>query len=140
MQDQTASKTALATAYIRAAHQLLDTQPLLLSDPVALRLLGPKAADTIRESLSRHQSPEGKALRAHVVLRSRFTEDRLEKAVARGVTRYILIGAGFDTFALRQPSWARALKIVELDHPATQSAKRDRIAKEGLLEPTNLVF
>ena len=140
MQDQTASKTALATAYIRAAHQLLDDKPLLLSDPVALPLLGAHAAETIRGALARHQSPGGKALRAHVVLRSRFTEDRLEEAAAKGVTRYILIGAGFDSFALRQPSWARALKIVEVDHPATQSAKRERIARAGLPEPENLIF
>ncbi len=140
MQDQTASKTALATAYIRAAHQLLDDKPLLLNDPVALPLLGAHAAETIRGALARHQSPEGKALRAHVVLRARFTEDRLEDAVAKGVVRYILIGAGFDSFALRQPSWARALEIVEVDHPATQSAKRERIAKSGLSEPENLTF
>lgn len=140
MQDQTASKTALATAYIRAAHQLLDDNPLLLSDPVALPLLGAQAVETIRGALARHQSPEGKALRAHVVLRTRFTEDRLEVAAAKGVTRYILIGAGFDSFGLRQPPWARALKIVEVDHPATQSAKRERIAKAALLEPENLIF
>ena len=140
MQDQTASKTALATAYMRAAHQLLDDKPLLLSDPVALPLLGAHAAETIRGALARHQSPGGKALRAHVVLRARFTEDRLEEAAAKGVTRYILIGAGFDSFALRQPSWAGALKIVEVDHPATQSAKRERIARAGLSEPENLIF
>ena len=140
MQDQTASKTALATAYIRAAHQLLDDKPFLLSDPVALPLLGAHAVETIRGSLARHQGPGGKALRSHVVLRSRFSEDRLEEAAAKGVTRYILVGAGFDSFALRQPLWARALKIVEVDHPATQSAKRELIARAGLPEPENLMF
>jgi methyltransferase (TIGR00027 family) len=140
MQDKTASKTALATAYMRAAHQLLDDKPLLLSDPVTMPLLGAHAAETIRGALARHQSPGGKALRAHVVLRARFTEDRLEAAAAEGATCYVLIGAGFDSFALRQPSWARALKIVEVDHPATQSAKRERIAKAGLSEPENLIF
>jgi methyltransferase (TIGR00027 family) len=140
MKDQTASKTALATAYIRAAHQLLDDKPLLLADPATLPLLGTHAAETIRGALARHQSPVGKALRAHVVLRARFTEDRLEAAAAKGVARYILIGAGFDSFALRQPPWARALEIVEVDHPATQSAKRELIAKAGLLEPGNLIF
>ncbi len=140
MQDQAASRTALATAYMRAAHQLLDDKPLLLSDPVALPLLGAHATDTIRGRLARYQSPGGKALRAHVVLRARFTEDKLEEAAGKGVTRYILIGAGFDSFALRQPSWAGALKIIEVDHPATQSAKRERIARVGLSEPENLIF
>ncbi len=140
MQNQTASKTALGTAYMRAAHQLLDEEPLLLSDPVALSLLGPDTAETIRGALARYQSPRGKALRAHVVLRSRFTEDRLQEAAAKGVRRYIVIGAGFDSFALRQPSWAEALKIVEVDHPATHSAKRERIAKAGLAYPENLIL
>ena len=70
-------------------------------------------------------------MRSHVVLRWRFAGDRWEDAVAKGATRYILIGAGFDTYALRQPAWTRALKIVEVDHPATQSAKRDLIAEAG---------
>jgi len=140
MRDKSASKTALAAAYIRAAHQLLDHKPLLLSDPAALPLLGEQASETIYSSLSRHQSQMGKALRAHIVLRARFTEDRLEAAAARGIARYVLIGAGFDSFALRQPSWARGIEIIEVDHPATQSAKRERIAKAGLLEPNNLVF
>jgi len=140
MQDQTASRTALATAFLRAAHQILDNPPLLLSDPGALLLLGPRAAGTINADLSRYQSQAGKALRTHVVLRSRFAEDRLQESVARGVTRYILVGAGFDTFAWRQPSWARGLQIVEVDHPATQAAKRERIAKAGLAESENLLF
>lgn len=79
-------------------------------------------------------------MRTHVCLRSRFTEDRLEQVAAGGVNRYILIGAGFDTFALRQPTWAHAFKIVEVDHPATQGAKRERIATAGLHEPENLTF
>ena len=53
MQEQSASRTALATAYLRAAHQLLDDEPLLLNDPVALPLLGARAADAIGGSLAR---------------------------------------------------------------------------------------
>ena len=74
------------------------------------------------------------------MLRARFTKEKLREAAGKGVTRYILIGAGFDSFALRQPSWARAIRIVEVDHPATQSAKRERIAKAGMSEPENLIF
>jgi methyltransferase (TIGR00027 family) len=140
MQDKTASKTALGAAYMRAAHQLLDDEPLLLRDPVALPLLGAQAAAIIQDAVDRFQSTKGKALRADIVLRSRFTEDRLEAAAAKGVTRFILIGSGFDSFALRQPPWARMLKVVEVDHPATQSAKRERIAQAGLSEPENLIF
>jgi O-methyltransferase involved in polyketide biosynthesis len=113
MQEQTPSKTAIATAYIRAAHQLLDDQPLLLEDPVALRLLGEGAADTIQSRLTRHQSPAGKALRAHVVLRSRITEDMLEKNVEQGLKRFVLIRAGFGSYALRQPDWAKGKRLIK---------------------------
>lgn len=140
MEKETASSTALAVAYIRAAHQLLDHEPLLLNDPVALPLLGESTAEIIRGELDRIQSPIVKALRTHVVLRSRFTEDRLEAAVAEGVTRYIIVGAGLDSFAFRQPAWARSLEIIEIDHPATQAVKREMIAKAGLDLPENLIF
>ena len=140
MQDQIASKTALATAYIRAAHQLLDDKPLLLNDPVALPLLGAKAAEIINSSLDRYKSSAGRGLRTHVVLRSRFTEDCLRAAVSKGASQYVLIGAGFDTFTLRRPCWARGLKIIEVDHPATQAAKREYILKAGLSEPDNVTF
>lgn len=135
-----ASRTALATAYLRAAHQLLDAPPRVLDDPVAVPLLGPAAVQRIRETAAHYQRPEVWALRAHVVLRSRFAEDRLAAAVRRGVTQYVLLGAGFDTFALRQPAWARALRIFEVDHSGTQSVKRASIAAAGFALPDNLAF
>jgi O-methyltransferase involved in polyketide biosynthesis len=97
----------LGTAYLRAAHQLLEAKPLLFDDPVALPLLGPEALKLIQDTADNYRTPEMLALRAHVVLRSRFTEDRLAAAVSRGITQYVILGAGFDTFALRQPSWAK---------------------------------
>lgn len=99
-----ASRTALATAYLRAAHQLLDAPPRVLEGPVAVPLLGPAALQRIRETAADYRKAEARALRVHVVLRSRFAEDRLAAAVRRGVTQYVLLGAGFDTFALRQPA------------------------------------
>lgn len=76
-------------------------------------------------ALSTADSPVTKALEeglyAHMSCCARFTENRLEAAVAKGVACYVIIGAGLDSFALRQPSRAGGLKIVEVDHPATQS-------------------
>jgi len=140
MSDRKASRTALATAYLRAAHQLLDAAPRILEDPVALSLLGAGAAQRIRDEADAIQTPERRALRAHVVLRSRYTEDRLAAAVARGVKQYVLLGAGFDTFALRQPAWTGVLRIVEVDHAGTQGEKRARIAQAGLAVPANVTF
>ena len=124
MSQKTASRTALATAYMRAAHQLLDPPPRILEDPAAIAVLGPGAEQVIRESAARSQAPESRALRAHMVLRSRFAEDRLAAAVGRGVTQYVILGAGFDTFAVRQPAWAQQLRILEVDHAGTQELKR----------------
>lgn len=64
----------------------------------------------------------------------------MREAVAHGVGRYVLVGAGFDSFALRQPDWAKSLAIVEIDHPATQTAKRALIADAGFDVPENLTF
>ena len=140
MSDYKASHTALGSAYLRAAHQLLEAKPLLFEDPVAVPLLGPKAIKLIQDAADNYRTPEMLALRAHVVLRSRFTEDRLAAAVSRGITQYVILGAGFDTFALRQPSWAQILKIIEVDHSGTQAAKRSHIAAAGLTMPENAVF
>jgi methyltransferase (TIGR00027 family) len=140
MSEQNASRTALGTAYVRAAHQMLDAPPRILEDPFAVRLLGPAAVQRINAKSESYQTPAHRALRAHVVLRSRFAEDRLSAAVHRGVTRYILLGAGFDTFALRQPVWAQSLRIFEVDHAGTQIKKRTQLAAAGLTMPANAVF
>lgn len=140
MSQREASRTALATAYLRAAHQILDAKPFILDDPVAVQLLGEGAEQRIREAAERYQTPGALALRSHVVLRSRFAEDRLSAAVQRGVSQYVIVGAGFDTFALRQPQWANSLKVIEVDHLSSQAAKRSRIAEVGMQIPTNVVF
>ena len=140
MPDRDASRTALATAYLRAAHQILDARPLIFEDPTALPLLGSGASQRILGSIERYQSVKAKALRSHVVLRSRYAEDRLSAAVARGISQYIILGAGLDTFAIRQPEWAKALKIIEVDHLGTQSLKRSRIADANFEIPANVSF
>jgi methyltransferase (TIGR00027 family) len=140
MSDKKASRTALATANMRAAHQLFDPQPRILEDPFALSVIGPDAVQRIHDTAEHYQTPERRAFRAHIVLRSRYTEDRLEKAVSRGVTQYVVLGAGFDTFVLRQPSWAHALTILEVDHPGTQALKRSRLGAAGLEMPENAHF
>lgn len=140
MNSQEASRTALATAYLRAAHQLLDAAPKILDDPMAVSLLGEEASQQVRECAERYQNAYMKGLRSHVVLRSRFAEDRLAEAVQRGVSQYVILGAGLDTFALRQPVWAKSLKIFEVDHPGTQSVKRSLITKAGLDLAANVSF
>ena len=140
MQHQQASHTALATAYLRAAHQILDAPPLILEDPAVLVLLGTGTAKMIQDTQGRYRESGASVLRSHVVLRSRYTEDRLKASMARGLGQYIIVGAGFDTFVLRQPDWAARLSIVEIDHPDTQRLKKEKISDSKIRVPGNVYF
>ena len=75
-----------------------------------------------------------------IISRARFTEDNLETAVKQGVRQYVILGAGLDTFAFRRPDLLRELQVFEVDHPATQASKRQRIAGLGWEKPLNLHF
>jgi len=80
------------------------------------------------------------AARAEGLIRSRYAEDRLETAIEAGVRQYVILGAGLDSFALRRADLSSSLRVFELDHPATQRWKRDRLAEAGLNLPWNLAF
>jgi methyltransferase (TIGR00027 family) len=125
---------------MRAAHQIFDPRPRMLEDPFALSIIGLEAVRKIHDTEDFYQTVERRTFRAHVVLRSRYAEDRLATGAARGITQYVVLGAGFDTFALRQPAWAQGLKILEVDHPGTQELKRSRMAEAGLEMPGNAGF
>ena len=140
MAEREASKTAIGVAMLRAAHQVHDGLPRILDDTVVMRLLSAEAKARVREGAGLYREPRAMALRAHVLLRSRFAEERLREAVARGVTQMVVLGAGLDTFAFRQPPWAAALRIFEVDHPASQKVKRERLAFAEITTPANLTF
>jgi methyltransferase (TIGR00027 family) len=133
MQHGKASRTALRVAIRRAAHQLVD-QPPVLDDPIAVRLIGP---DYPRD-LERASHPVARDFRAYLAARSRFAEDHLAQAVTAGVRQYVVLGAGFDTFAYRNP--LTGLRVFEADFPATQEAKRAMLAAAGIEAPPNLTF
>jgi methyltransferase (TIGR00027 family) len=134
------SRTALGVAIHRAIHMLIDGEPKLLDDPVALRLLGNPTRAQLEASRRRSNAPAARDLRTHVVLRSRFSEDRLAEAVMRGVRQAVTLGAGYDSFAYRQPAWASDLRLFEVDQPSTQADKRRRLAAAGIEPPSNLEF
>src|SRR3569833_2473723 len=140
MAERSASMTARGVAMLRAAHQLIDAPPPILDDPVIVRLLGPDAEARIRSEVERAQSAPARGIRSHVKLHSRYTEDRLHAAVGRGVDQYVLLGAGLDTFAYRQPHWARSLTIIEVDHPSSQADKRRLLATAGVDVPSNVRY
>lgn len=132
------SRTAAGVAMLRVAHQLMDAEPRILDDPVAVALAGPEVVGAIRARADELMAPGALGLRAHVLLRSRYAEDCLGEAVVRGVKQYVVLGAGGDTFAYRQPAWARALAILEVDHPASQAEKLARLAAAGVGVPPNV--
>ena len=133
METGKASKTALGVAIRRAAHQLVDAPPVL-DDPIAVRLVG----TGYRGKMGRASHRVGRDLRAFVAARSRFVEDQLAAAVARGVRQYVVLGAGLDTFAYRNPH--AGLRVFEVDFPATQEWKRGLLAEAGIALPEGLRF
>src|SRR5271155_1235096 len=138
MQSATPSRTALRVALRRAAHQLYDAKPLVLDDPIAVSILGDTYAEELRRTPTRPDRPFSVALRAFLVARSRYAEDALARAVAQGITQYVLLGAGLDTFAHRNPY--PHLRVFEVDHPTTQQWKRELLATSNLSHPTNLTY
>jgi methyltransferase (TIGR00027 family) len=136
MQEGVFSKTAQRVAIRRAAHQLLD-EPRVLDDPLALRIIGSEAEEALRSDPKEHHA-FSRAFRAFMAARSRYAEDELARAVAQGVTQYVVLGAGLDTFAYRNPY--PDLRVFEVDHPATQAWKREQLQAASIAIPPSLIF
>jgi methyltransferase (TIGR00027 family) len=140
MEQNQASSTAQRVALRRAAHQLLD-DPKVFSDPLALRIIGKDSASTLRADPGRFEtSPLSPYLRAFIAARSRYVEDQLSLGVQNGVSQYVIMGAGLDTFAYRNPYPGDTLRVFEVDHPATQAWKRSRLDEAGIVVPPQLAF
>lgn len=140
MDKNKASNTAALSAIHRAVHQVLDDEPRILDDPLAVGLVPGAVGHEIVALRTEYQETLQRRTRSGLVLRSRFAEDQLRDAVEAGVQQYLLLGAGFDTFSCRQPSWASDLQIFEIDHPATHTAKLACLSRVGLKPPGNVSF
>lgn len=133
--EQGPSRTAIGVAIHRAIHQKADAPPVF-ADPLAERIISPKARAAMDGPLSRGLF--NRILRATLAVRSRGAEETLAAAVRAGVRQYVVLGAGLDTFGLRNTD--PALIVFEVDHPKTQAWKRRRIEEEGLAVPETLRF
>jgi methyltransferase (TIGR00027 family) len=139
MKENQPSRTAQRVAMRRAAHQLLD-DPKVFDDPVAILIIGKESASALQADP--HQSETTRLspyLRAFMAARSRYAEDELALGVQRGVRQYVVLGAGLDTFAYRNP-YPEVLHVFEVDHPSTQAWKRARLEEIGIAIPGNLTF
>ncbi len=123
----------------RAAHQLHDEHPLVFEDPFAVRILPPEIRLELQRTPAASRKPFSAAMRAFMVCRAQLAEDVLADSVReRGVRQALILGAGLDTFALRNPY--PGLRVFEVDHPATQSWKRELLSTAGLPVPDSLQF
>lgn len=122
--DSTAERVALW----RAMHVLVDAPPHVLEDEIGRQLLAPQEGWRSRGDMH----PAGTAgFRAAVVARARFVEDLVGEQAAEGVSQYVLLGAGLDSFAQRRAELAARLRIFEIDQPGTQAWKRQRLIDLG---------
>ena len=138
MEQAQRSRTIEIPAIMRALHQRLDDDPKNLSDPIAPRLIDPDDNRRWLAPLLDHSF--AKQWRAGFALRARYAEDCLADRVQRGARQYVILGAGLDSFAYRQPPWASSIWIYELDRPITQQWKRDRLRSADIAIPSNLTF
>jgi methyltransferase (TIGR00027 family) len=135
------SRTALITAHARAYHQIAD-RPVIFTDPLAVPLLGVTERQ-LHELSTRTDDPLAAAItdqprRLFFAARARFAEDAIVAAVANGTRQLVILGAGLDTFAYRDTT--PDLRVFEIDHPATQQWKRERITSAGVAQPPSLTF
>jgi methyltransferase (TIGR00027 family) len=133
------SRTAMRVAMRRAAHQLFDN-PKVLDDPIALRIVGTRAATQLQMESGTEFGRFGLGIRAFMAARSRFAEDALARSIERGATQYVVLGAGLDTFAYRNPHDESALRVFEVDFPATQEWKRHQLKEAGIAIPPSVTY
>jgi len=144
MQKGQASRTAEGSAAVRAIHRLQDV-PVIFDDPYALAFTSPAwrriaSSGLLRKLVTQVVLRSLRPIAAETVVRSKYTEDLLEQAIGRGMSQYVIVGAGFDSFALRRNGVPSGFRVFELDHPETQRAKTDRILSMGTALPDFVEF
>jgi len=144
MKEGQSSRTAEAAAALRANHFKNTVSPVF-SDPYAFELTSRSWKKLLSSPLlvklmnSAVLNRTLGLLTGQVVGRSRYAEDLLDQAVQQNTQQYILVGAGLDSFALRESHHYPTLKIFEVDHPDTQAAKQAKLKKLGNI-PASVEF
>ncbi|MEV4238471.1 MULTISPECIES: SAM-dependent methyltransferase [unclassified Nocardia] len=133
------SRTALATAYARAYHQIAS-EPRIFTDPLAVRIAGvtPGQLADLETATIQDDSDLRRRRRLFLAARARFAEDTVADAVATGTRQVVILGAGLDTFAYRNPH--PDVRVFEVDHPDTQEWKRQQLDSAGIELPASLTF
>lgn len=135
--DIAPDSTAARVALWRALHVEADAPPHVLGDTIGLQLLAPDEGWRNRGDMDPQFT---RAFRASIVARARFIEDLVVEQAAQGLTQYVILGAGLDSFAQRRPEIASRLNVFEIDQPAPQAWKRQRLLELGFGVPDWLRF
>lgn len=130
------SRTAQGAALHRAAHQIVEGG-FIFTDPFAIDMLDDNMRATLPEMAD---DPSHQPMRLFIAARSRFSEDTLAACVGRGARQVVIVGAGLDTFSLRNPHEGLGVRVFEVDYPATQGWKREHLKQAGLPVPSSLTF
>jgi methyltransferase (TIGR00027 family) len=136
MQAGEPSDTARGAAAYRAIHQTLEGGAIF-RDPFAAKMLDDAARARLDETAA---DASLRPMRLFIAARSRFSEDMLSACVERGVRQVVVLGAGLDTFSLRNPHAGLGVRVFEVDNQPTQSWKRERLKQAGLADPASLTF
>jgi methyltransferase (TIGR00027 family) len=132
------SQTAIFAAQVRAAHAVLDKDPIF-EDPYAVVLADASEGD-IRDLFALIPTACARVARVLPNQRARFVDEEVESAVRRGVGQYVILGAGLDSFAWRRPDLMTEIELFEVDRPSTQGWKQQRMSMADLTHPANLHF
>ncbi len=127
-----AEGTAVRVALWRAMHVQVDPPPHVLDDEIGLQFAAPDEGWRQRPDMD----PDGtRWFRAGIVARARLVEDLVAEQAGHGVSQYVILGAGLDTFAQRRPEIASRLRVFEVDQPGPQAWKRRRLTESGFGVP-----
>jgi len=129
--------TAVRVALWRALHAQVDAPPHIIEDKIGIELVAPPDGWKDRPDMDTEFT---KRLRASIVARARFVDDLVEEQVAHGISQYVILGAGLDTFAQRKSKIASKLQVYEIDQPDTQAWKQQRLVELGYGIPERLHF
>jgi methyltransferase (TIGR00027 family) len=124
--------SAVRVALWRAMHVQIDAPPHVLEDEIGLRLVAPDDGWRSRPDMDPHATS---GFRAAIVARARFIEDLVTEQAGHGVSQYVILGAGLDTFVQRKPTIASRLRVFEVDKAGVQAWKRRRLIELGFGVP-----
>jgi methyltransferase (TIGR00027 family) len=144
------SRTSIMVAAARAFGSREPDESVRNPDAIADQLIGPEELDLIRDhpicnAFEQDYSdaiadPSIAGIAWLMLLRTRFIDDALQRAVTHGLTQIVILGAGFDTRAYRFAELLKDCRVVEMDAGPTQAYKRRRIDAVVDALPSNLVY